>query len=68
MKLAILTSVVVIFSAGVALAGANNMTSGRPSAVLNDTQCQAIWTMAIAKWGNYLQGPGGALHRQLHNG
>ena len=46
MKLAILTSVVVIFSAGVALAGANNMTSGRPSAVLNDTQCQAIWTMA----------------------
>jgi len=31
MKLAILTSVVVIFSAGVALAGANNMTSGRPS-------------------------------------
>ena len=46
MKLAILTSVVVIVNAGIALAGANNMTSGRPSAVLNDTQCQAIWTIA----------------------
>ena len=47
MKLAILTSVAVVFSAGIALAqGANTMTSGRPSAVLNDTQCQAVWTMA----------------------
>ena len=47
MKLAILTSVAVVFSAGTALAqGANTMTSGRPSAVLNDTQCQAVWTMA----------------------
>jgi hypothetical protein len=46
MRLAILTSVAVIFSAGIALAGANNMTSGRPSAVLNEAQCQAVWTMA----------------------
>jgi len=46
MKLAILTSVVMVCSAGIALAGANNMTSGRPSAVLNDTQCQAVWTLA----------------------
>jgi hypothetical protein len=47
MKLAILTSVAVVFSAGIAFAqGANTMTSGRPSAVLNDTQCQAVWTMA----------------------
>ena len=46
MKLAILTSLPVVFGAGTALAGANNMTSGRPSAVLSDTQCQAIWIMA----------------------
>ena len=47
MKRAILTSVAVVFSAGIALAqGANNMTSGRPSAVLNDQQCQAVWNIA----------------------
>ena len=46
MKLAILTAVVMVCSAGIAVAGANNMTSGRPSAVLNDTQCQAVWTLA----------------------
>ncbi len=46
MKLAILTSAAVVFSMGTAFAGANNMTSGRPSAVLNDAQCQAVWTMA----------------------
>jgi hypothetical protein len=34
MRLAILTSLAVVFSAGTALAGANNMTSGRPTAVL----------------------------------
>ena len=46
MKVGILTSVLVVFSAGFAFAGANNMTSGRPSAVLNDEQCQAVWKMA----------------------
>ena len=42
----VLASVVLLLSADSALAGANNMTSGRPSAVLNDQQCQAIWQIA----------------------
>ena len=42
----VLAAVALLLSAGSALAGANNMTSGRPSAVLNDQQCQAIWQMA----------------------
>ena len=48
MRLATLTSVALLLSAGYALAQGttNSMTSGRPSAVLNDTQCQAVWTMA----------------------
>ena len=47
MKLAILISIAVVLGAGTALAqGANNMTSGRPSAVLNDQQCQAVWNIA----------------------
>jgi len=46
MKLAILISIAVVLGAGTALAQGNNMTSGRPSAVLNDAQCQAVWTMA----------------------
>jgi len=47
MRLATLTSVALLLSAGSVLAqGANTMTSGRPSAVLNDEQCQAVWKMA----------------------
>lgn len=48
MKLATLTSVALLLSAGCALAQGtpNTMTSGRPSAVLDDAQCQAVWTMA----------------------
>jgi hypothetical protein len=48
MKLATLTSVVLLLSAGYALAQAtpNSMSSGRPSAVLNPDQCKAVWTMA----------------------
>ena len=42
----VLSSLVLLLSAGYALAGANNMTSGRPSAVLNDEQCQAVWKLA----------------------
>ena len=42
----VLALIVLLLSAASALAEANNMTSGRPSAVLSDTQCQAIWTMA----------------------
>ena len=68
MKLAILTSVVVIFSTGIALAGANNMTSGRPSAVLNDTQCQAVWTMASSDWRTLSKDQAVCPTRQLHNG
>ncbi len=47
MRLATLTSVALLLSASSVLAqGANNMTSGRPSAVLNDQQCQAVWQIA----------------------
>ncbi|MGH6827142.1 EF-hand domain-containing protein [Methyloceanibacter sp.] len=47
MRLAILTSAALLSGAGYALAqGTNTMTSGRPSAVLDDAQCQTVWTMA----------------------
>lgn len=47
MRLATLASVALLLSASSALAqSANTMTSGRPSAVLNDAQCQAVWKMA----------------------
>src|SRR6476619_5977763 len=48
MKLATLTSVLMLLSAGYALAqqSPNTMTSGRPSAVLDDATCQTIWQMA----------------------
>jgi hypothetical protein len=47
MKLATLTFAALLLSAGCAFAqGTNTMTSGRPSAVLDDAQCQAVWTMA----------------------
>jgi hypothetical protein len=47
MKLATLISVILLLSASSALAqGANTMTSGRPSAVLDDATCQSIWQMA----------------------
>ena len=43
----VLVSVALLLTAGSAFAqGANNMTSGRPSAVLNDQQCQAVWNIA----------------------
>jgi hypothetical protein len=52
MRLATLTSVALLLSAGCAFAQTNmtpnTMTSGRPSAVLNDDQCQAVWKMASA--------------------
>jgi hypothetical protein len=48
MKLVSLTSLALALTSSLALAQAtqNNMTSGRPSAVLNDDQCQAVWKMA----------------------
>jgi hypothetical protein len=55
MKLATFTAVAVLMSAGYAFAGGgapvpegsqNNPDSGRPGAVLNDTQCQDVWKMA----------------------
>jgi hypothetical protein len=47
MRLATLTFVALLVSAGCAFAqGTNTMTSGRPSAVLDDAKCQAVWTMA----------------------
>ena len=48
MRLATLTSVALLLSASCALAQgtSNTMTSGRPSAVLDDATCQTIWKMA----------------------
>ena len=48
MRLVTLTSVALLLSASCALAQgtSNTMTSGRPSAVLDDAQCQTIWQMA----------------------
>jgi hypothetical protein len=47
MRLATLTPAILLLSASSALAqGANTMTSGRPSAVLDDATCQSIWQMA----------------------
>jgi EF hand len=48
MRLATLTSVALLLSASCALAQgtSNTMTSGRPSAVLDDATCQSIWQMA----------------------
>jgi hypothetical protein len=48
MRLATLTSAALLLSTGCALAQGttNTMTSGRPSAVLDDAQCQTVWKMA----------------------
>jgi hypothetical protein len=50
MRLVTLTSVALLLSASSAFAQGtpNTMTSGRPSAVLDDAQCQTIWQMASA--------------------
>lgn len=53
MRLAALTSVVILFSAGYALAGPGageskepaDPPSGRPSAPLDDAKCQSVWSM-----------------------
>ena len=46
-RLATLTSVALLLTSACALAqGTNTMTSGRPSAVLDDAQCQTVWKMA----------------------
>jgi hypothetical protein len=44
MKIATLTSAALLLSVGYALAQGtpNTMTSGRPSAVLDDAKCQAV--------------------------
>ncbi len=61
MKVATLTSMALLFSAGCALAQgtSNNMTSGRPSAVLNDAQCQEVWKMAVPNGDKLAQADAG---------
>ncbi len=46
-KASIISLVVLPFTAACALAQANTMTSGRPSAALNPEQCAAIWKNAV---------------------
>jgi len=50
MRLATFASLALLLGASGALAQgtANTMTSGRPSAVLDDATCQTIWQMASA--------------------
>ena len=50
MRILPLTTIVLLVGAGYALAqGTPNstMSSGRPSAVLTDAQCQEVWTKAV---------------------
>jgi hypothetical protein len=62
MKLATLTSLLMLLSSGYALAQQtpNTMTSGRPSAVLNDTQCQEVWKKAVPSGDKLAQADAGA--------
>jgi hypothetical protein len=48
LKLVTLISLTLLLTSACALAQAtsNTMTSGRPSAVLDDAQCQTVWKMA----------------------
>ena len=46
-KLAALTSLALLLTAGYAAAQQNTMTAGRPSAVLTPDQCNAIWSKAV---------------------
>ena len=46
-KLAALTSLAFLLTAGYAAAQQNTMTAGRPSAVLTRDQCNAIWSKAV---------------------
>lgn len=43
MKSLVIASFVTLLATGSAFAA--HMTSGRPSAVLNDTQCQKVWSL-----------------------
>ena len=54
-KLVTLTSLVLLFTAGYASAQQNTMTAGRPSAVLNDAQCQEVWSKAVPKGDTLVQ-------------
>ena len=58
MRLASLTTVAVLLSAAGALAQGtgNTMTSGRPSAVLDEAQCQTVWQMASPHGATISQG------------
>ena len=46
MRVIVSSVALLLLSASAVVAQGNNMTSGRPSAVLNDEQCQSIWQMA----------------------
>ena len=46
MRVVVSSVALLLLSASAVLAQGNNMTSGRPSAVLNDQQCQAVWNIA----------------------
>jgi hypothetical protein len=46
-KASIISIVLLPLTVTCALAQANTMTSGRPSAALNPEQCEAIWNNAV---------------------
>ena len=56
-KASIISLVVLPLTATCALAQANTMTSGRPSAALNPEQCKAIWNNAVPSGDLLVQSP-----------
>ena len=54
-KASIISVIVLPLTATCALAQANTMTSGRPSAALNPEQCEAIWNNAVPSGGELLE-------------
>ena len=47
LKHVVMTSSVLMLTVGLGYAQQNTMSSGRPSAVLNETQCQEVWKKAV---------------------
>ena len=67
-KASIISLVVLPLAATCALAQANTMTSGRPSAALNPEQRAVIWKNAVPSGDLLAQIGSRAVHRQLHAG
>ena len=58
LKTVTLTGLVLIFATGYAFAGAGEMSSGRPSAVLTPEQCADVWKRAVPSGDSLKQADG----------